>query len=581
MNNPLPITRDEMAQRGWDELDVLLVTGDAYVDHPSFGTAIIGRVLLSRGYRVGVIAQPDWTDPESFLRLGRPLLFAGVSSGNMDSMVNHYTSLGRIRTNDAYTPGGAAGKRPDRAVLKYSNCIQKVMKGLPVVIGGIEASLRRVSHYDFWSDRLKKSILLDSKAAVLVYGMGEKQIVEIARRLGSGLELNGIPGTATAIHRSKFTALAGDVELPSHEEILNDHKKLVQLTRLFEANQNPWCGSRMYQFADSRAVVVEPPAEPLTEDELDQVYDLPYTRAPHPSYTGEIPAFTMIRDSITVVRGCSGGCSFCAIGLHQGKHTVSRSPESVIREVGSVSESPGFHGIISDLGGPTANLYGLGCSSAEQMRKCRRPSCLFPGICELYRTDHGAYMKLLDSTEAVPGVQKVFISSGIRHDLALKHPEFIKRLASRNISGHLRIAPEHTHDRILDLMRKPGRETWRRFAEIFSEESDKRGGSRYIMPYIIAAFPGCTTGDMQAARAFIAEMGPLPRQIQIFLPTPMTPATAMYFAGVSYEDLTPLRIPLKPSEKQSQKDMVLGGSDKKEKDGKPRQMNGGIKPVQN
>lgn len=554
------MTRDEMAELGWDQLDVLLVTGDAYVDHPSFGAAVIGRVLLDRGYRTGILSQPDWLDPESFLAMGRPRLFAGITSGNMDSMVNHYTSLGRIRSNDAYTEGGAAGKRPDRALLVYTNCVQRVMKGLPVVLGGIEASLRRVSHYDFWSNRLKKSILLDTKASILVYGMGETQIIEIARRLDAGENLEGIPGTATAVHSGKFQARDGDVVLPSHEELLKDPVKLMGLTRAVEDNQNPWLAARLIQMADSRTVVVEPPALPLTTSQLDRVYSLPYTRMPHPSHKVEIPAFTMIRDSITVVRGCSGGCSFCAIGLHQGKYPVSRSRQSVLEEVKAVAAVPGFRGIISDLGGPTANLYGLGCSNREQMEKCTRVSCLFPEICPMFRTDHSQYIELLDAAEKEPGVRQVFISSGIRHDVALKDPQFIKRLASRNISGHLRIAPEHTHDRILELMRKPGRDVWRRFAELFREEAEKGGKERYIMPYIIAAFPGCTTGDMQAARSFILEQGPLPRQIQIFLPTPMTAATAMYFTGISCIDGEPLRVPVKPSEKQKQKDIVLGGT---------------------
>ncbi len=346
------MTRDEMAELGWDQLDVLLVTGDAYVDHPSFGAAVIGRVLLDRGYRTGILSQPNWLDPESFLAMGRPRLFAGVTSGNMDSMVNHYTSLGRIRSNDAYTEGGAPGKRPDRALLVYTNCVQRVMKGLPVVLGGIEASLRRVSHYDFWSDRLKKSILLDSKASILVYGMGETQILEIARRLDAGENLEGIPGTVTAVHSGKFQGRDSDVDLPSHEELLKDPVKLMALTGTVEANQNPWLARRLVQRADSRTVVVEPPALPLTTSEMDRVYSLPYTRMPHPSHTVEIPAFTMIRDSITVVRGCSGGCSFCAIGLHQGKYPVSRSRRSVLEEVREVAAVPGFRGIISDLGGP-------------------------------------------------------------------------------------------------------------------------------------------------------------------------------------------------------------------------------------
>lgn len=549
-----------MADRGWNSLQILLVTGDAYVDHPSFGTALIGRVLLDAGYRVGVIAQPDWKDPNSFSVLGRPELFAGVSSGNMDSMVNHYTSQGRIRTNDAYTEGGGTGKRPDRAVLKYTNCLQRVFKGLPIVIGGIEASLRRVSHYDFWSDRFRKSILLDSKASILVYGMGERQTVEIAGRLERGEDLSGIPGTAVTVHTDAFAGEPGDVELPSHEELLENPKKIIELTRKLEDNQNPWCGSRLIQKADTRTVVIQPPNPPPDTDELDRVYDLQFTRLPHPSYTGEIPAYTMIRDSITVVRGCSGGCSFCAIGLHQGKHPVSRSQESVVREAAAIAAVPGFRGIISDLGGPTANLYGLGCSNPEAGKLCRRPSCLYPEICSFFTTDHTAYMKLLDAVENVPGVKHVFISSGIRHDIALKDPEFVKRLASGNISGHLRIAPEHTLDRILALMRKPGREVWKKFAEMFYGETRKLRNERYIMPYIIAAFPGSTIGDMQAARSFILEMGPLPRQVQIFLPTPMTPATAMYCSGMSYPHGEPLRIPVKPSEKQRQKDTVTGVS---------------------
>ena len=561
MKKPLPMSRREMDLLGWSELDVLLVTGDAYVDHPSFGAAVIGRVLLAAGYRVGIIAQPDCSRPETLEAMGRPLLFAGVTSGNMDSMVNHYTSLGRIRTNDAYTEGGAAGRRPDRALLKYTNIVQRVFKGLPVVIGGIEASLRRVSHYDFWSSRLKKSILLDSKAAILVYGMGERQIVEIAGRLSRGEDLSGIRGTAVAMHRNSYEETPGDIWLPSHEELLENPPSLIGLTAQVEENQNPWLGRRLVQAADSRMVVVEPPCYPMSKEELDSVYDLPYTRLPHPSYAGEIPAYTMIRDSITVVRGCSGGCSFCAIGLHQGKYPVSRSQGSVVRETEAVADTPGFQGTISDLGGPTANLYGLGCSSDEACRACLRPSCLYPEICPAFSTDHGSYIELLDAVEQVSGVKRVFISSGIRHDLAVKDPAFVERLARRNVSGHLRIAPEHTVDRILELMRKPGREAWEEFAAMFQRAAGEvRAEERYLMPYIMAAFPGCTLGDMQAARSVIGRLGPLPRQVQIFLPTPMTPATAMYFTRRSYPDGSPLRIPLKPSEKQKQKEAVLGGS---------------------
>ena len=559
MKKSLPMTALEMRDRGWDQLDVLIVTGDAYVDHPSFGAAVIGRVLEDRGYRVGIIAQPDWKNVESFSVMGRPRLFVGVTSGNMDSMVNHYTSNNRLRSDDAYTPNGQPGKRPDRAVLKYTNCLQRSMKGVPVVLGGIEASLRRITHYDFWSDSLKKSILLDSKASILVYGMGERQILEIARRLDAGEALGGIPGTVTAVHQGKYQQEDGDVVLPSHESLNSNPVEMLSLSKLLEANQNPWCGSRLIQHADSRVVIVEPPAEPLTSIEMDDVYDLPYTRLPHSSYRGEIPALTMIKDSITVVRGCSGGCTFCAIGLHQGKFITSRSTGSVLKEAAIISSSPAFRGTISDLGGPTANMYGLGCSSKEQMVRCRRPSCLYPEICKHFRTDHGSYIKLLTKTGSVTGVKNVFISSGIRHDVALRDPNFMERLTSKNISGHLRIAPEHTHDRILALMRKPTREVWERFAEEFKKSAEKSGRKQYIVPYIIAAFPGSTIGDMQAARSFLETQGAIPRQVQIFLPTPMTVATAMYFCGRSYADGEPLRIPRKPSDKQQQKDMILYG----------------------
>jgi len=559
MEKPLPMTSQEMHLRGWDQLDVLIITGDAYIDHPSFGAAVIGRVLQSAGYRVGIIAQPDWTKPESFTAMGIPRLFAGVTGGNMDSMVNHYTSTNRLRSDDAYTPGGLAGKRPDRAVLKYTNSLQRVMKGVPVVLGGIEASLRRVTHYDFWSDSLKKSILLDSKATILVYGMGESQIVRIAGCIESGESLSGIPGTARAVHESRFEPAEGDVLLPSHEDLASNPVEMLELSRLIEANMNPWCGERLVQRSDSRVVIVEPPAEPLSTVEMDKVYDLPFTRQPHPSYKSEIPAFGMIMDSITVVRGCGGGCSFCAIGLHQGKFLTSRSSDSVIREVASISSMSSFRGTISDLGGPTANMYGLGCKDPDQMKRCRKPSCLFPEICTCFKTDHSSYIRLLDKAGQSPGVRNVFISSGIRHDVALRDSRFIERLASANISGHLRIAPEHTHDRILALMRKPSRDVWEKFAGEFRKNAERSGKRQYIVPYIIAAFPGCTIGDMQAARSFLETQGAIPRQVQIFLPTPMTVATAMYFSGRSYPDGEPLRIPRKSSDKQRQKDILLQG----------------------
>lgn len=559
MRKPLPMTTAEMKERGWEQLDVLIVTGDAYVDHPSFGAALIGRMLENKGYKVGVIAQPNWKKPEAFLEMGIPRLFVGVTSGNMDSMVNHYTSNNRLRSDDAYTPGGLAGKRPDRALMKYTNMLQRVMKGVPVVLGGIEASLRRTTHYDFWSDRVKKSVLLDSKASILVYGMGEKPVIEIAERLSDKKPLDSIPGTATAVHKNKFISLPDDVVLPSHEILTTDPNELLQMSLLIEENSNPWCGNRLIQNSDSRVVVIEPPVIPLSSSELDAIYNLPYTRQPHFRYTSEISAFTMIQDSITVVRGCSGGCSFCAIGLHQGKFISSRSTESVIREVREIAKSRTFRGTISDVGGPTANLYGLGCGNMEVGKLCKRPSCLYPTICKFFKTDHASYINLLDTVEKQKEVKNVFISSGIRHDVALKDTKFIRRLATKNISGHLRIAPEHTHDRVLALMRKPTREIWEQFAEEFLKATSKIGKKQYIVPYIIAAFPGCTIGDMQAARSFLLTQGAIPKQVQIFLPTPMTLATAMYVTGKSFIDGESIRIPRKVSEKQKQKDMILVG----------------------
>lgn len=577
MRKPLPMTIAEMKERGWEQLDVLIVTGDAYVDHPSFGAAIIGRVLENSGYKVGIIAQPDWKIPESFLTLGVPRLFVGVTSGNMDSMVNHYTSTNRLRSDDAYTLGGLAGKRPDRALMKYTNMLQRVMKGVPVVLGGIEASLRRVTHYDFWSDRLKKSVLLDSKASILVYGMGEKPVIEIAKRLSDKKSLDSIPGTAIAVHKNKFVSLPDDVVLPAHEMLTTDPTDMLQMSSLIEENSNPWCGKRLIQNSDSRVIVIEPPIIPLSSSELDSIYNLPYTRQPHFRYTSEIPAFTMIQDSITVVRGCSGGCSFCAIGLHQGKFISSRSTNSVIREVKEIAKSKAFRGTISDVGGPTANLYGLGCGNMEAGKLCKRPSCLYPTICKFFKTDHASYIDLLDAVEKQQEVKNVYISSGIRHDVALKDIKFVRRLASKNISGHLRIAPEHTHDRVLALMRKPTREVWEQFAEEFHKATNKIGKKHYIVPYIIAAFPGCTIGDMQAARSFLQTQGAIPKQVQIFLPTPMTVATAMYVTGKSFIDGEPIRIPIKVSEKQKQKDMILYGLHGVKKNHEHNQMKHNIK----
>lgn len=556
----LPVSAGEIEDLGWDRCDIILVTGDAYVDHPSFGTAMIGRYLESLGYRVGVIPQPDVGTDSDILRLGVPRLFVGISSGAMDSMVNHYTSLNRIRSEDPYSEGGRPGRRPDRAVLRYVNLVQRAMPGVPVVIGGIEASMRRVSHYDFWSDRVRKSILLDSKASALVYGMGERAVGEIAAAVAGGRDLFGIRGTATWVDSSRLSDLQLEtcVQLPSHEEVVSDPKAFMDMTVTIERESNPWSGRTLVQRADTRAVIVQPPAEPLNTDEMDSLYSLPFSREPHPSYGEPIPAFDMIRESVTVVRGCAGGCSFCALGLHQGRFLSSRSPGSVMVEVGSMVRGDAFRGTVTDLGGPTANLYGLGCSDEEAMRTCRRNSCLWPDICGRFRTDHSAYLRLLSEVSRMEGVEHVFVSSGIRYDVAMRDPGFIGRLVSGHVSGYLKIAPEHFSPRVLRLMRKPQPEIWREFLTRFREASRLAGREQYVEPYLMVAFPGCTEDDMEMAAAELRRQGMRPEKAQIFLPTPMTMATAMYFTGMDPETGGPLEVTRKPSEKRRQLGVLPG-----------------------
>lgn len=560
----LPVSREEMARLGWDRCDVIIVTGDAYVDHPSFGAAVIGRYLENQGYKVGVIPQPDISGTDDILRLGRPRLFVGITSGAMDSMVNHYTSLNRIRSDDAYSEGGRPGRRPDRALLKYVNLVQRTMQGVPVVLGGIEASLRRVSHYDFWSDRIRKSVILDTKADILVYGMGERAVAEIAGAASDGRSLEGIRGTAVYMSQKAFeaSAMRDYVELPSHENVVRDPSAFMEMTLIVERESNPWTGRPLVQRADSRVVVFQPPAVPLTTREMDRIYELPYSRRPHPSYELQVPAFEMIRNSVTVVRGCSGGCSFCALGLHQGRFITSRSGESVLREVERVAGSDGFGGTISDLGGPTANLYGLGCTGGEAMRRCRRSSCLYPEICDRFNTDHSPYTELLDRVSRLAGVTNVFVSSGIRFDLALRDPGFIEKLARDHVSGYLKIAPEHFSPPVLRLMRKPQPHLWREFKRIFEEASLKAGKEQYIEPYILVAFPGCRMEDMMKASNELREQGMRPEKAQIFLPTPMTVATAIYCTGLHPETLQPVQVARRPSEKRRQLGALPGHSDR-------------------
>jgi uncharacterized radical SAM protein YgiQ len=600
----LPVSREDLEARGWDGADIVLVTGDAHIDHPSFGVPLLGRLLEGLGYRVGIIAQPDWRSPEPFLALGRPKLFAGVSGGAMDSLVSNYTTGKKFRRADAYSPGGKGGLRPNRAVLVYANRIREAMPGVPLVIGGIEASLRRFVHYDFWEDALRRSCLLDAKADILVYGPGELQVAEIARRLAAGLpveSLRGIPGTAMAASRRDLPALidaarehfavawrgpedtlrmedrsgprpepapaeqpappvesasfaggapgaspalAASPELPRRVLEIPSWGRLLELDRegrrevflrmavAIEAEASPSNGKIIVQHHGDRALVVYPPVRPLSTPELDALHALPFTREPHPAYGGApIPAYEMIKFSIATQRGCFGGCTFCAIAAHQGRAVQSRSPESVIAEIEALKEVPGFAGIISDLGGPTANMYRMGCTSPEAERVCRRSSCVWPTVCRLLGTDHGPLLDLLRRARELPGVRKAFVSSGVRHDLALRSPEFIRELARHHTSGHLKVAPEHASDRVLRLMKKPPIALFDEFRKVFEAESRAAGKEQYVIPYFISSFPGSTEEDMAATMEYLKGRGLRLEQVQDFLPTPMTIATAMHYAG--------------------------------------------------
>ncbi len=550
----LPLTAGEMAARGWEELDVLIISGDAYVDHPSFGPAVIGRVLEGDGWRIGVIAQPDWTDPKSLTVMGRPRLFCGITAGNLDSMVSNYTATRRKRREDAYSEGGQTGRRPNLATVVYAQLARRAFPELPIVIGGIEASLRRVVHYDYWQDKLRPSILYDARAEILVYGMGERAIREIAQRTKRGESLAGIPGTARFLgaRESESENFENCVILPSLDECSADKGALIRLTRLIEREQNPFSGRPLVQFHGKRALYIEPPAEPLNSEDLDRVYELPFMRLPHPSYREPIPAFTMIRDSVTVVRGCGGGCSFCGLGLHQGRFLSSRSPDSIEREVRRMAESPTFKGTVSDLGGPTANLYGCRNGVREPCRKCRKASCLFPNLCPQLEIDKEAAVRLMRRIRALKQVKHVFIQSGIRMDVALQMPHYIRELARHHTSGHLKVAPEHLHPAVLRRMRKPGPDCFERFRKLFEKESREAGREQYLVPYFISNFPGSTPEEMKTVEDFLRRERWKLQQVQDFIPLPMTPAAAMYFSGLDYETGSPIPVARGLAERRGQ-----------------------------
>ncbi len=586
------MSRAEMQALGWEQCDVIVVTGDAYVDHPSFGMAIVGRVLEAQGLRVGLIAQPDWHSADAFRALGAPRLFFGVTAGNMDSLVNRYTADRRVRSDDAYTPGGIGGKRPDRSVIVYAQRAREAYREVPIVIGGIEASLRRIAHFDYWSEKVRRSILLDAKADLLVYGNGERQIIEIARRLAAGErieQLRDIRGTsfvrdsgaeqwieidsthldapgplsppldpyASSSNQSQSAPAAAApasagaqvvrflrrvpnadrqrsvIRMPSYEQVASDPVLYAHASRILHMESNPGNARALVQRHATQDVWLNPPPIPLTTEEMDWIYDLPFARRPHPFYgDANIPAYKMIRFSVAIQRGCFGGCTFCSITEHEGRIIQSRSQRSVLREIENIRDHvPGFTGVISDLGGPTANMYRLACKSREIESACRRPSCVYPGICPNLNTDHAPLIELYRKARALPGIRKILIASGVRYDLAIESPEYVRELTQHHVGGYLKIAPEHVRDGPLSKMMKPGVGSYNKFKQLFERYSKQAGKEQYLIPYFIAAHPGTTDEDMLELALWLKRNGFRADQVQAFLPSPMATATAMYHSG--------------------------------------------------
>ena len=553
----LPTTRAEMEARGWDELDVLIVTGDAYVDHPAFGPVLIARFLAGRGFRVGVVAQPRWTGIEDIARMGRPRLFVGVSAGNLDSMLNKLTAQKKVRSEDQYSPGGRPNARPNRASIVYANLCRQAFPGLPVVLGGIEASLRRIAHYDYWSDAVRRSILLDAKADLLVFGMGERAAWEIARRLAAGErieQLTDVRGTAhVRKNRPAWTDVAADasryvtdgkaVVLPSYEDVVGDKEAFARMSRMLQYETNAHNARPLLQPHGAEAVYFNPPALPLDEAEMDGLYDLPFARRPHWSYGQErIPAFETIKHSIVTMRGCFGGCTFCSITEHEGRIIQSRSADSVLREVRALSRMDGFGGTITDVGGPTANMYKMRCKDERTESACRRLSCVHPGICENLVTDHQPIIDLLKKVRREPGVERVYVASGVRYDLAERSPEFIRDLARHHTGGQLSVAPEHSSPEVLEKMKKPPVQHYERFAQAFCQASEEAGKEQYLVPYFITGHPGSTLKDTIDLALWLKARGMRPRQVQDFIPTPMAIATAMFYTGIDPMTMEPVAV---------------------------------------
>ncbi|BCS88004.1 YgiQ family radical SAM protein [Pseudodesulfovibrio sediminis] len=578
----LPMTRQEMNTLGWDELDVLLVTGDGYVDHPSFGAALLGRWLIHHGFRTGVAAQPAWDKPDDVTRMGRPRLFAGVTAGSLDSMLAHYTAFRKKRSDDAYTPGGKAGARPNRASMAYTNVVQRAFPGLPVILGGIESSLRRISHYDFWSDAVRRSILLDSKATAITYGMAENSIVTLTRTLERILNETGeinikalrpqlvhIPGLVVAGSRKDLPEDASILKLPSHEAIVADPKKLIEATVLLErqVHQNK---DMVIQETAGRLVMITPPGPLLDTKGLDELAGLPFSRLPHPSYTERIPAANMIQTSVTTHRGCSGGCSFCTLALHQGRTIRSRSKKSILGEIKAITQVNGWTGSISDVGGPSANMWGAYC--ADDQSRCKRPSCLTPRICKHYRVTQRDFVNLLRAVREVPSVKHVRVASGWRMDLGLTDMQALAGLIREFVGGQAKVAPEHQVDKVLALMRKPGFDTFENFLQCFDRESKKAGKKQYVIPYLMSAFPGCTEEDMHSLSSWLKSQGWKPEQVQCFIPLPGTAAAAMFHAETDMQG-NPIHVAKTDAQRLRQHAILMpdtGRPPKGKKQGRPK-----------
>ena len=592
----LPTCRAEMLARSWESVDIVLVTGDAYVDHPAFGPVLIARFLEARGYRVAILPQPDWKSAADFEQFGRPRLFFGVSAGNLDSMLNRLTSQKKNRAEDQYSPGGRTGLRPDRATMAYAQRCREAFKDVPVVLGGIEASLRRIAHYDYWSDTVRRSILMDSKADLLVFGMGERPIWEVARRLAAGEDIRSIRdvrGTAWPVRpgeideilarRSRYVTDGGVVELPAYETVKADKRQYAVMARDFQRETNPGNARPLLQRHGRQAVYYNPPAFPLSDGEgleggdgagparspvsvtgdeaqgltMDALYDLPFTRVPHPSYTDKIPAYETVKHSVVLMRGCFGGCTFCSITEHEGRIIQSRSSASVLREVRALRRMEGFNGTISDLGGPTANMYQMKCKSRQIESACRRLSCVHPGVCKNLVTDHGPVIEVMKRVRETKGVKHVFIASGVRYDLAELSPEYVDELAAHHVGGQLSTAPEHVSPRVLDQMKKPGIETYERFKAMFQQASQCAGKEQYDVPYFISGHPGCDLSDMVELALWLKREGYRPRQVQDFIPTPMSVAGAMYWTGLDPFTLEPIPVARGLRDKQLQKALLL------------------------